>query len=256
MEAGRENPFFLYLSFNAPHTPLQAPEDYMEKFDHIEDPIKRTYYAMIANLDDNIDRVLQSLEKSEALENTLIFFISDNGGAEYTYTTDNGRYKGGKITNLEGGLKVPFIMSWRNEIDPGVFHKMVSSMDIFQTIAELTKVQLPADRQYDGVNLIPFLIDKNAGNPHDFLFWQRGFSKAIRSNEWKLCINEESRDTVLFDMANDPFEANDLFETNRKIGNDLAFIHKRWSETLPEPLWPSMIYYMFEDGGKTYYFDQ
>jgi arylsulfatase A-like enzyme len=256
MEADRKNPFFLYLSFNAPHTPLQAPLTDMEKFQHVEDPIKRTYYAMIANLDNNIDRVLRSLEKSATLENTLIFFISDNGGAAYTYTTDNGRYKGGKITNLEGGLKVPFIVSWKNVIDPGIFNKMVSSMDIFQTIIEVTKVHLPADRKYDGVNLLPFLTDKNAGSPHDFLYWQRGFSKAIRSNRWKLCINEEAGDTVLFDMTNDPFEGNDIFASNRQVGNDLAITHDRWSENLPEPLWPSMIYYMFVDGDKNYYFDQ
>lgn len=256
IETRRNLPFFLYLAFNAPHTPLQAPMADMEKFQHIEDPIKRTYYAMIANLDNNIGRVLESLQGNKNLENNLIFFISDNGGAEYTFTTDNGNYKGGKITNLEGGLKVPFIMSWKNRIRPGIFNKMVSSMDIFQTIIELTNVQLPDDRQYDGVNLLPFITEEDDGDPHEFLFWQRGFSKAIRSNEWKLCINEEEQDTVLFNIVNDSFELKDLFAQNRKTGDDLARVHQDWSKELPAPLWPSMIYYMFEDGNKTYYFDQ
>jgi arylsulfatase A-like enzyme len=103
-----------------------------------------------------------------------VFFISDNGGAEYTYTTDNGNLKGGKITNLEGGLKVPFIMSWMDKISSGIFDRMVSSMDIFQTVAELTNIDLPQDRSYDGKNLLPFITGENQHNPHEYLFG-RGF---------------------------------------------------------------------------------
>jgi len=256
LETHQDNPFFLYLSFNAPHTPLQAPLEYMNRFSHIDDPIKKTYYAMIANLDDNIGRVSESLQKTGLDKNTLVFFISDNGGAEYTYTTDNGNLKGGKITNLEGGLKVPFIMSWKDKISSGIFDRMVSSMDIFQTVAELTNIDLPQDRSYDGKNLLPFIAGENQHNPHEYLFWQRGFSKAIRSNEWKLCINEEAKDTVLFDIVKDPFESLDIFEAHKSEGRRLAHEHQQWSQSLPQPLWPSMIYYVFEDGEKTYYFDQ
>jgi arylsulfatase A-like enzyme len=252
----RTNPFFLYLSFNAPHTPLQAPVEYMKKFKHIKDPIKRTYYAMIANLDDNIGKVMNELNVSGLDDNTLIFFISDNGGAEYTFTTENGNYKGGKITNLEGGLKVPFIMCWKDKLIPGTYDNMVSSMDIFQTITEVVELELPKDRVYDGTNLIPYLNGEFDKPPHDYLFWQRGFSKAIRSNDWKLCINEEALDTVLFNMNSDPFETTNVFMQHENIGQLLSSKHKEWSKELPSPLWPSMIYYVYEDGNKTYYFDQ
>jgi arylsulfatase A-like enzyme len=256
METERSGPFFLYLSFNAPHTPLQAPLKYMELFSHIYDPIKRTYYAMIANLDHNIGRVTDAMENSGLLEHTIIFFISDNGGAEYTLTTDNGKYKGGKITNMEGGLKVPFFIHWKNHLLPGSFDAMVSSMDIFQTITELVGVQLPNDRLYDGISLIPFISGEKTANPHEYLYWQRGFSKAIRNDEWKLCLNEEAQDTVLFHIRSDPYETLDVFENNTSVARQLAHIHRTWSLHHPAPLWPSMIYYHFEDGRKHYYYDQ
>jgi arylsulfatase A-like enzyme len=256
LDAERSHPFFLYLSFNAPHTPLQAPMEYLEKFMHIQDPIKRTYYAMIANLDDNIGRVVETMDNHGLLENTIIFFISDNGGAEYTLTTDNGKYKGGKITNLEGGLKVPFFIYWKNHLSSGSYDAMVSSMDIFQTIIELVDVKLPDDRLYDGINLVPFILGEKESNPHEYLYWQRGFSKAIRNNEWKLSINGESQDSVLFHISSDPYEAFDLFENNKEIARQLARAHEEWSWQLPPPLWPSMIYYHFQDGDKRYYFDQ
>ena len=256
LKTKKDKPFFLYLSFNAPHTPLQAPVEYMGEFSHIKDPIKRTYYAMIANLDENIGKVHNTLLETGLNENTLIFFISDNGGAEYTFTTDNGKYKGGKITNLEGGLKVPFFMNWKNKLLPEHYENMVSSMDIFQTIAEVANIDLPNDREYDGVNLMPYLNGKNNLSPHEYLLWQRGFSKAIRSNDWKLCINEELQDTVLFNLKDDPFEFNDVYKNYSSIGHNLALIHRNWSEQLPPPLWPSMIYYVYEDGNKTYFFDQ
>jgi len=251
----KENPFFLYLSFNAPHTPLQAPESYMNLFKDIEDPVKRTYYAMIANLDDNIGKVMSSLESNGLDENTLVFFISDNGGAEYTRTTKNGQYKGGKLTNFEGGLKVPFIMRWKNHVKPQNFKPMVSSMDIFQTITEIVDIALPEDRIYDGVNLLPYVTGQHIGSPHEYLFWQRGFSKSIRDNHWKLSINEDSQDTILFNLQNDLFETQNLFVKQKKQAKKMAIIHKIWSLSLPQPLWPPMIYFHFKDGSNEYYFD-
>ncbi|MDZ7607263.1 MAG: sulfatase-like hydrolase/transferase [Cyclobacteriaceae bacterium] len=127
----QDEPFFLYLSYSAPHTPLQAPLEYMEKFASEPDPVKRTYYAMIANLDDNIGKLMAHLDSLGLDENTMIFFISDNGGAEYTFTTLNGSYLGGKMTNFEGGIRVPFIFSWKNRIKPIRYDPMVSSMRYF-----------------------------------------------------------------------------------------------------------------------------
>jgi arylsulfatase A-like enzyme len=157
---------------------------------------------------------------------------------------------------LEGGLKVPFILHWSGKVPSQKYKKMVSSMDIFQTVAENTGITLPSDRVYDGVNLIPYLNGQNQADPHEYLYWQRGFSKAIRSKNRKLFINEDAQDTVLFDMDIDPFENNNTASEEPEIVNQLAQIHKAWSVTLPPPLWPGMIYYEFKDGDRTYYFDQ
>ena len=252
----KSDPFFLYLSYNAPHTPLQAPTEYMELYSYVSDPVKRTYYAMIKNLDDNIGRLLRVVDDLKLTENTLIFLISDNGGAEYTYTTENGEYKGGKITNFEGGVKVPFIMKWKGKIEPGVYDPMVSSMDIFQTSVEMAGVELPTDRTYDGTNLIHYLTSNTSNFPHEQLFWQRGISKAVRTNEWKFIYNELTSDSVLFDMTIDKFEKNDVYIDNKPISSQLARTHSKWSADLPPPLWPSLIYFEFWDGNKRYFFDQ
>ena len=147
IDRNMDEPFFLWLSFNAPHTPLQAKEYYYNQFAHIEDPVKRIYAAMIANLDEAVGSVLNHIKNLNLEENTLIFFISDNGGAEYTFTTDNGPYKGGKITDFEGGVQVPFIMKWKGQVPEGIsYDPMVSSMDIFHSVIAAASIQLPLER--------------------------------------------------------------------------------------------------------------
>ena len=251
-----QDPFFLTLSYNAPHTPLQAPQSDMDRFDHIEDPIKRTYYAMIANLDDNIGRLMDHLRINELDSSTAIFLISDNGGAEYTFTTENGKYKGGKITNFEGGIKVPFMMRWEGTISPSRYNPMVSSMDIFQTVTEMTDCSLPDDRVYDGKNLLPFVKGMTDAEPHDYLYWQRGFNKAVRNADWKLMINEEVNDTLLVKIGTDQFEEKKIKDAGVEVISMLANQHTNWSNNLQKPLWPSLIYYEFWDGNNRYYFDQ
>ena len=251
------DPFFLWLSFNAPHTPLQAKEVYYNQFAHIEDPVKRIYAAMIANLDDAIGSVLDHIKELDLEENTLIFFISDNGGAEYTFTTENGPYKGGKITDFEGGIQVPFILKWKGRIPEGIsYDPMVSSMDIFYSAISAADITLPDDREYDGVNLLPYLSGDFKDKPHDILFWQRGFSKALRTNEWKLLLNEDSGDTLLYDITLDPFESQDVMDAQKIMAERLLEKHSQWSAELPMPLWPSMVYYQYHDGDKLHYFDQ
>lgn len=115
-----EQPYFAYIAYNAPHTPFQATAEAYAKFPDIKDPVKRTYAAMISTLDDEIGRLVEFLKTTNRFYNTLIFFISDNGGAEYTFATDNGPYKGGKITDFEGGLKVPMVMTWPEKVKPGM----------------------------------------------------------------------------------------------------------------------------------------
>jgi len=256
IESKREKPFFLWTSYNAPHTPLQAPEKYVEQFKHIKDPVKRVYRAMIASLDDNLGELMEYLRESGLDENTLVFFISDNGGAEYTFTTDNGRYEGGKNTEFEGGVKVPMILRWKGVIGEGIrFEPMVSSMDIFTTALTAADAKLPA-RPLDGRNLVPFIMDSKMGMPHEYLFWQRGNSKAVRSNEWKLLINDYSGDTLLYNLANNRFENPNLARQNPAVVLQLSKAISAWQQNHVEPLWPSVIYFTAIKDGKEYYFEQ
>src|SRR5690606_16112481 len=126
-----QKPFFLQLAYNAPHVPFQAPDAYYNQFAHIKDENRRVYLAMIKALDDAVGDLMQHLEKSGQLENTLIFFLSDNGGASYTRATDNAPLKGGKLTLFEGGVNVPFMMQWKQQITPGQhFRSTISALDV------------------------------------------------------------------------------------------------------------------------------
>lgn len=256
MRTKKDKPFFLWTSYNAPHTPLQAPKEYVDKFQHIHDPVKRVYRAMIASLDDNLGVLMNYLHESGLDENTLVFLISDNGGAEYTTATDNGRYEGGKNTEFEGGVKVPMLVSWKGKFPEGIRYKpMVSSMDIFTTSLAAADVPLPA-RPVDGVNLIPYILDSTLGDPHQYLFWQRGNSKAVRTTEWKLLLNDYSQDTLLYNLTDNRYEYPDVSALNPEIVTQLSSKITTWQQTHAEPLWPSVIYFKVFKDGKEYYFEQ
>lgn len=257
IESNKTKPFFLWISYNAPHTPLQAPDAYMAKFSHIQDPIKRIYAAMINSLDDNIGVLMAYLEAQGLTKNTLIFLISDNGGAEYTLTTDNGRYAGGKNTEFEGGVKVPMMMRWDSVIPAGIrYFPMVSALDIFPTSAAAADLESLKSRPIDGTNLLPFLTSSHPSNPHEFLFWQRGISKAVRSNEWKLIMNDETGEDLLYKLTDSPFENPEMSAQYPDIVASLKKAHQDWEKTHAKPLWPPVVYYYTEKDGVEYFFEQ
>lgn len=257
ISSNADTSFFLIASYNAPHTPLQAPAAIVQKFSHIKDPVKRVYYAMIASLDDAIGELQNHLQSLNIERNTLIFFISDNGGATYTHTTDNYPLKGGKITDFEGGLSVPFIMKWPDHLPAGIHYQHpVSSMDIFGTITSILDIPLPEDRTYDGVNLLPFLVDSLKDEiPHEYLFWNRGDTRAIRSRDWKMVWNLKYQEKALYDMRNDNLEKIDVLSENPAVSGDLETVYNDWIDEMPGPLWPPLVYFIFEEDGKSYHFD-
>jgi arylsulfatase A-like enzyme len=257
IQANRDTSFFLIASYNAPHTPLQAPEYYVNQFQHVEDPVKRVYYAMIKSLDDEIGKLLSTLSQFGLDKNTLIFFISDNGGATYTHTTDNAPLRGGKITDFEGGLNVPMILKWENHVPGGVHYSPpVISMDIFSTITSVIHIHLPEDRDYDGINLLPHLTDHNQSKyPHPFLFWNRGNTQAVRSPDYKMIMNTEFGDILLFDMRLNNLEKENILNDHRDLVKELIFHYDRWEEVLSPPLWPPLVYYVYQEDRKEYYFD-
>jgi len=254
----RENnsrPFFLTVAYNAPHTPLQAPDRYVEMFKDEPDPIKRVYYAMIKQLDDDIGKLLNELNAQGLLDNTLIIFLSDNGGATYTYTTDNGPLRGGKITDFEGGIRIPMFMSWPGKIQPGSrYDAPVITMDIFTTIAGATGIALPPDNDTDGSDLFRY-INNDSLVPHEHLYWQRGASRAVRSGDWKAIWNEEFGDTLLYNLKTDPNEDSDQFSQNKDLARNLVRIHSDWSDRLPAPLWPPVMWFGENIGDRWIYFE-
>jgi arylsulfatase A-like enzyme len=166
IETNQNHPFFLFLSYNAPHTPLQATEAYLARFPHIENPKRKTYAAMVSAVDDGVGRVLAKLQELNLEDNTLVFFLSDNGGPSDSNASNNAPLRGKKSDVWEGGFRVPFALRYPAGIEAGtVFEKPVSSLDILATIADLTGAPIAPERPLDGVNLLPFLTGEKEGAP-------------------------------------------------------------------------------------------
>ncbi len=202
--------FFLFASFNAPHTPMQATEADLQLYSHIKDKKRRTYCSMVHRLDVNIGRIIKTLESENLINNTLIVFISDNGGPCNQNRSINAPYRGQKGTLLEGGIHVPFIMKWRGRIPAGeIYPHPVSSLDIAPTfLSEATNDSLD-HKHFDGVNLIPYITKENIAKPHNDLKWRFTISAAIREGDWKL-IRLPDRLPLLYNLAEDPSELKDL----------------------------------------------
>jgi arylsulfatase A-like enzyme len=247
MEQHQDEPFFLYVPFLAPHTPFQATSAYFDKLDHIKDRNKRVYNAMIWQLDDAVGSIMQKLEELDLTKNTLVIFMSDNGGATYTNATDNAPLKGGKFTNFEGGLNIPFMMSWAGQLDSGmVSSNPVIATDVFSTVASLLGLtKFP--KQLDGQNL--FEASGSIQFERD-LFWRSGYNKAVRSGNWKLVKDELSDLTVLYDLDSDKNETTDLSEQYPDTVEQLLQLHKEWEMGTVNPSWPRVMDFTFhaEDG--------
>ncbi len=244
------HPFFLYVPFNAPHTPFQAPLSYYDRFPDVKDKNKRVYYAMIAALDDAVGEIMNQVKESGIEENTLIFFTSDNGGATYTGATDNGDLKGGKITHFEGGLNVPFIMKWKGTLTPGYkYHKPVSLMDIFTTAFSSCRIPSPQNITLDGVDLVPYLSGAKTRPPHEYLFWRTDFNKTVRNGRWKLIVNTRDNLLMLYDLENDKQERYDMKDKYPAIVEQLLTKLADWESGLKPPLWPGVMEYEEEIDG-------
>ena len=254
IDKNKTKPFLLYVPFNAPHTPFQVRKKYYDRFPNVKDENKRVYFAMISALDDAIGRIVAKVKKEGLEENTLIIFASDNGGADYTFATTNAPLKGGKFSHFEGGINVPFALSWKGKIKPHTVYKTpVSSLDIFSTIAAVTHSGLPKDRVYDGVDLISTV--NNNTEAHKNLYWRSGDAKAIRSGDWKLIISGKTHEQWLYNLANDKSETTDLAAKNPAKVKELHTDLQNWEKGLVKPLWPNLTYYEFDFGKQKYFVD-
>lgn len=242
-----QEPFFLYCAFSAPHIPFQAHVDYYCRYEHIEDENKRVYYAMISALDDAVGEIHQAVKDAGEEENTIIFLLSDNGGATYTGATTNGPLKGGKLTQFEGGINVPFMMKWKGKVPKGLRYKEpVMSTDIFVTAAAQGAIKLPSDRRYDGVDLVPYLNGLMDQRPHERLFWRCDHIWAIREGDYKMILSARDGWAELYNLKLDKYEKFNLKEDMPDLFKTLRDKHLRWQKELPDkPLWPRIMDHKF-----------
>lgn len=239
-------PWFLYLAFNAPHTPLQAPEEWLEKLAHIPDEKRRTYAAMVCAMDAAIGAVLTKLDETKQRPNTLIFFISDNGGPNLSGRglgnfTDNSPLRGAKGDLHEGGMRVPFLVSWPAKLKPGVYDQPISSLDLLPTAVALAGGALPTDRVMDGVNIIPHLNGEEADAPHERLFWRTGGprgSHAVRQGRWKF-VQTTAGEPELYDLATDIGESKNLATENPGLVTEIKTAIAEWEKGTIAPIFES-----------------
>lgn len=227
-------PFFLYVAYNAPHTPMQASKKYLDRFDHIEDPLRKAYAAMVSAVDDGVGRILAELSRHDLNENTLVVFISDNGGAGNNGSI-NLPLRGSKGGLYEGGMHVPFALRWTGRVPAGLdYQHPVSSLDILGTMAGLTGVEIAKDRPLDGVNLMPYLTGECDDAPHEYLFWEMIHSgdAVVRHGDDKLKVAYKTDTTELFDLGEDLGEANDLAALEGKKAKRLRRELKQWTDQL------------------------
>ena len=232
----KEQPFFLYLAYNAVHTPMHAKEEDLAAFPEIEDELRRIYAAMTRSLDEGVGRVLDALDQEGLADDTLLFFINDNGGATNN-GSNNGPLRGMKGSKWEGGIRVPFMVRWPGKVPAGMtFDRPVSSLDILATSVNAAQGSLKGDSNLDGVNLLPFLDGRVVGDPHEMLFWRRGVAAAVRAGDWKL-IRSESNPTLLFDLAQDLGETENLAPQHPGLVNELLAALEAWERDLAPPKW-------------------
>ncbi|MBN7811037.1 sulfatase-like hydrolase/transferase [Algoriphagus sp. H41] len=235
VERHHEEPFFIYLAYNAPHTPLQATEKYLSRFAHIEDPKRRTYAAMVSAVDDGVDALLDKLDELGITDNTLVFFLSDNGGPSPHNASDNSPLRGFKGDFFEGGIRVPFAVQWKGVIPAGIrYDAPVISLDIFATAAATS--QASPKNELDGVNLVPYLTGENQGLPHEQLFWRnyQAGKFAVRTPESKQITT--AKETLLFDIQNDISESRNLAADEAKRAAQLSQRVEEWKKTLMDPI--------------------
>ena len=225
------NPFFLFLSFNAPHTPMHAKDDVLEKF---KDNPRQVYASMMWSMDEAIGSVIEALKENDQYDNTIIYFLSDNGAA-MSNDASPFPFKGWKGNQYEGGIKTPMIMTWKNKIKSNTqFDGFISALDIFKTSLEASSVNKEYMINADGKNIMNFLNDNNIKNEN--LFWRKDKMATVRSGDYKLIrLNDTS--TVLYNIKKNYFEDFDLKINESQVHDSLLKLLSSWENTLIDPNW-------------------
>jgi arylsulfatase A-like enzyme len=250
IEKNKKGPFFLYLPFNAQHAPLQAPQKYLDRFANIEDEKRRTFAAMMSAQDDAVGRVLAKVKEIGAEDNTLVWYLTDNGGPTASTTSQNGPLRGFKATTWEGGTRVPFMVKWPGKIPAGkTYENPIIQLDILPTCIAATNVvrrsaagpEAPADaapaKPLDGVNLLPYLTGEKSDRPHETLYWRFGPQWAVRHGDFKLVKGNGQETLGLYNLAADIGESKDLAAAQPEKAAELKALYDKWNAEQSEPKW-------------------
>ena len=256
LEQAQDKPFFLYLAYNAVHHPWVVPQPYIDRVQDLPTHDERKLFAgMVLAMDDGVGAVMETLRKKGVLENTLVFFISDNGSPRgqglvapfmkkrgETTMSSPGPFNGFKGETYEGGIRVPFVVNWPGRIPAGATcDHPVSNLDVAATVMARCGVENPrSGHAFDGVDLLPFLTGKipTSEQPHEILYWRRDNDFAVRKGNWKLVYNDSSDGTgpdrmELFNLANDKEESHDVISSHPEKAAELRKLFDDWEAGLP-----------------------
>ena len=252
IDENSDTPFFLYLSYNAPHSPLQGKLSHKKELSHIKSEALKLYASMLLAVDEGVGQVLDTLDYKGIKKETIVIFLSDNGPAKTNFKglpkewprgemlgSTNG-LRGHKGEYFEGGIRVPFIVSWPGNINLGeTSNTPISSLDIYPTLSAIAGIDLPHSEPFEGVNLLPLLMDKESEISRDHFFWAGGRvgknTGAVLKDGWKLLINHKGND-FLFNLENDPNEKINLIANYPNRSNALRSIFSSTLDGMPEPL--------------------
>ena len=244
IQRNQHRPFFMMLAHWGPHTPLQAAREDYDALAHIPDHRRRVYSAMVRSIDRSVGRVLQTLREQGLDQNTIVIFNSDNGAPGYIGLPEvNQPFRGWKLTQFEGGLRVPYVAQWPGRIAAGTqYGPPITNIDILPTVLAAAGVALPGDRVIDGVNLLPYLEpNTQLTQPERPLFWRDGPYRAVRAEGWKLIASERPKKDFLFNLNTDPTEQHNLAQQEPARLAQLQTLLKTHHAPMPEPQWPSFL---------------
>ena len=251
IDANKDRPFFIYMAWNAVHAPSQAPQETIDKFKNAPTEERQLQAAITSELDDGIGKILAKLRALNLEQNTLVFFLSDNGGPQPGQRTDNTPLKGYKASTWEGGIRVPFLVQWKGRLPAGkVYHHPVIQLDIQPTALAAAGGTVRKEWKLDGVNLLPYLDGKSTGRPHETLFWRFGPQWAIRKGDWKLMQAPEEKmlpstalpnmpvgPVHLYNLADDLSESHDLSAQHPEKVIELKAEWETWNKQQAPPAW-------------------
>lgn len=233
IQRNKDQPFFCYVPYNVPHSPFQVPEKYFSKYKAKGlDNELACIYGMVENMDENIGRILARLDELKLRENTIVIFMSDNGPNTFRY---NGEMKGKKGSVDEGGVRVPFYISWTGKIKPGVTEQLTQDIDILPTLLSLCKINFRPELPIDGKNLSSIIL-KNANPVDRSIYSRQGFyplekcAGSVRNNQYRLVAS--AKDTLLFDLSNDPSQKVDVSKVQPEIRKELGTGYLNWEREL------------------------